>query len=70
MRAILATAIYCAVAFGCADAHARNYRRSLPAAAMLAPGLLHMLQSMDRPRARYAEARHGAITLRTGGRAR
>lgn len=49
MRAFLATAIYC-VLICSADAHSGRIHRSLSPAAMLGPGLIHMLQSMDRPR--------------------
>jgi len=52
MRAILATAMFCLAAFGSVDAQAaRRHRMMSPAAAMLAPGLIHMLQSMAKPRA-------------------
>ena len=55
MRAILATAIYCLVTITAADAHARHHHdhhhRNLSVAAMLGPGLIHMLQSMTKPQA-------------------
>jgi hypothetical protein len=51
MRALLATAIYCALAVGFADAHSGHLDRSAAATAMLGPGLAHMLESMNRPRA-------------------
>ncbi len=51
MRAILATAIYCVLTLNPAEAHSGHRHRTLSAAAMLGPGLVHMLQSMDRPRA-------------------
>jgi hypothetical protein len=51
MRAILATAIYCVVTLTAAQAHTGRHYQSLSGAAMLGPGLAHMLESMDRPRA-------------------
>jgi len=51
MRAILATAICCLAAFTAADAHAGRHHRNVSPAAMLGPGLIHMLQSMQRPQA-------------------
>lgn len=50
MRALLATVFYCVVACTAADAHASRHHRDRSPAAMLAPGLIHMLQSMNRPR--------------------
>ena len=48
MRVFLALAISCVLTCTAADAHAvRNHRDRSPAA-MLAPGLMHMLQSLDR----------------------
>lgn len=49
MRAFLATAIYCVTAFTAADAHNGHHRSRSPAA-MLGPGLAHMLESMEKPR--------------------
>jgi hypothetical protein len=51
MRAILATAIYCVLACTAADAHSARHRHDLSPAAILGHGLIHMLQSMTRPRA-------------------
>ena len=51
MRAILATAIYCVATLATADAHSAHHRRSLSPAAMLGPGLVHMLRSMAKPQA-------------------
>lgn len=51
MRAILATAIYCVLACTIADAHSGRIHLKPSPAAMLDPGLIHMLQSMERPRA-------------------
>jgi hypothetical protein len=54
MRAILATLflLLCACAVpATGDAHAGHHRRHASAADMLGPGLIHMLQSMERPRA-------------------
>jgi len=51
MRAILATAIYCVVTLTSADAHTGHRHRGASAAAMLGPGLAHMLESIDKPRA-------------------
>ena len=50
MRAILATAIYCVVTLS-AQAHSGQRHANVSAAAMLGPGLAHMLASMGRPRA-------------------
>lgn len=51
MRAILAAAIYCVLAFTSAHAHEARHHRVPAPAAMLARGLIHMLASVDRPRA-------------------
>jgi len=51
MRVFLAVALLCLFAAGNADARAGRQSRAVSPAAMLGPGLLHMLQSMDRPRA-------------------
>ena len=50
MRAIFAAAIYCVVTLNVADAHAGPSHRQLSPAAMLGPGLVHMLESMNKPR--------------------
>lgn len=53
MRVALAVAIYCLAAGTAADAHdgPRHPRHTLSPAAMLAPGLVHMLESARKPRA-------------------
>jgi hypothetical protein len=51
MRVLLATVLYCFAAIVPADAHSGRIHRGLSPAAMLGPGLIHMLQSMTRPRA-------------------
>jgi hypothetical protein len=51
MRVFLATALYCLAAVTPAGAHSGRIHRELSPAAMLGPGLIHMLQSMTRPRA-------------------
>jgi hypothetical protein len=51
MRAILATVIYCVFAVASAQAHSGHHHQSPRAAAMVVPGLLHMPESMAKPRA-------------------
>jgi len=51
MRVFLATAIYCLAFCTSAAAHDARHGHDRSPAAMLAPGLIHMLQSMTRPRA-------------------
>ena len=51
MRVFLAMAIFCVLVINNADAHSRYHRRSVSAATMLGPGLVHMLESMGKPQA-------------------